>query len=156
MGYAAAAYGIMALAAGTKAYASVQQGKATAAWNNYNAKVAERNAEMAKLEAETEAGRKRAETQRLLSRQRAVYGKAGVEFEGSPLLVMEDTAAEGEMDALLIEYRGATQMQARRSQADLDRMRARSARRMGWYGVGTSILGGASSAGSYYGFMRRK
>jgi len=137
-------------AAGFSAYASVKQGKSQAAWNKYNAQVAERNAKAAKAVAEAEAARKRRETQRLLRRQRAVYGKAGVTFEGSPLLVMEDTAAEGELDALLIEYRGLTQKQAYRSQAETDRMRAQQAKAAGWYGAGTSLLGAASNTAGLY------
>ncbi|MCD6149205.1 hypothetical protein J7J13_00265 [bacterium] len=120
----AAAYGVMAIAAGFSAYSSVKQGQSQAAWNKYNAQVAKRNAKAAKAVAEAEAARKRRETQRLLGRQRAVYGKAGVTFEGSPLLVMEDTAAEGELDELLIKYRGLSQSQAYSSQVELDRMKA--------------------------------
>lgn len=143
-------YGVVGISAAVGAYSVVSQSRAQAAWGKYNAKVAERNAMMAKLGAEKEAGRKRAEVRKLLARQRAVYGKAGVEFEGSPLLVMADTAAEGELDALLIEYRGLTQSQAQRSQAELDRMKARATKRAGWYGAGQSLLGGAARAGSYY------
>jgi len=147
----AAIIAITVAAAGFGAYASVKQGKSQSDWNKYNAQVAERNAKTAKAVAEVEAARKRRETQRLSSRQRALYGKAGVTFEGSPLLVMEDTAAEGELDALLIEYRGLTQTQAYQSQAESSRMKARQAKAAGWYGAGTSLLGAASSATSMYG-----
>jgi len=76
------AYGVMAVATAFSAYTSIQQGKQSAAWNEYNAKLAERNAQMATMESEAAAERKRRETKSLVARQRALYGKAGVTAEG--------------------------------------------------------------------------
>ena len=142
--------GITVASAAFSAYTSVQQGASQAAWNKYNAKVAKRNAKIAAESARIEAEAKRRETRRLLSHQGALYGKAGATFEGSPLLVMEETAAEGELEALLTEYRGVTRSQAYRSQAEADKMRAEQAKTAGWYGAGTSLLGAASDVANIY------
>ena len=78
-----------------------------------------------------------------MSRQRALYGKSGVEIEGSPLLVMEDTAAQGEMDALAIRWGGDVAAARARSEANLMKMQGRTAGRLGAIQAGTTLLSGA-------------
>lgn len=140
--------------AGISAYSSYEGGMAQQRWNDYNAIVALRDAEAAKQTAEYEARQKRKETERLLSRQKALYGKAGVALEGSPLLMMEETAAEGELDALMIERTGKLYEQRYMSEAALSRMRGGATRRAGYYGAGSTLLTGAGSAASTYGYSR--
>jgi hypothetical protein len=148
-----AAAALVASVAGTamSAYSEIQQGKEQQQWSEYNAAVAERDAASAKQSAEYEAGQKRKETQKLLGRQRALYGKAGVTLEGSPLLMMEETASEGEIDALMIEREGKLRAGSYQSEAALSRMKGSAAKRAGYYGAGSSLLTGAGSAMSAYG-----
>ena len=81
---------ILALAgAGIGAYASLQAGKAQAKMAKYNAAVAMREAEASRQAAAYEEKQQRKQTEKLLSKQRAAYAKAGVQFTGSSLLVME-------------------------------------------------------------------
>lgn len=153
-----AAAALVASVAGTalSVYSQVQQSKEQKKWSEYNAAVAERDATAAQQTAEHEAGEKRKETQRLLGRQRALYGKAGVTLEGSPLLMMEETASEGEIDALMIEREGKLLAGRYQSEAALSRMKGSAAQRAGYYGAGSSLLTGAGSAMSAYGTKVKK
>lgn len=138
---------ILALAGGgIGAYASLRAGKAQEKMAKYNAAVAMREAAAAKEAAAYEEKQQRRQTEKLLSKQRAAYAKAGVQFTGSPLLVMEETAAEAELDALAIRRGGEIAAGRAISQAALDRMRGKQFRRAGRIGAVTSLLGGGATA----------
>jgi len=135
-------------------YSQVEQGKSQNEWSQYNAAVAERDAVAAQQSAEYDAAQKRKETAKLIGRQRALYGKAGVTFEGSPLELMEETASQGELDALMIEREGKLKAGNYQSEAALSRMKGSSAQKAGYYGAGSSLLTGASSAMTAYGLKK--
>jgi len=143
-------------ATGVSAVSQIQQGKEQQKWSEYNAAVAERDAKAATAAAGYEASQKRKETERLLGRQRALYGKSGVTMEGSPLELMSETAAEGELDALMIQRTGAVSAQRYGEEATLSRMKGSSAKRAGYWGAGTTLLTGAGSAASSYGSYKLK
>ena len=175
---------------GISAYGAIQSGQAQAAMARrnaiyisqmarYNAEVARRGAEAARRNAETirqvgevEAARHRQKSSDLLAQQRAIYAAAGVEFEGSPLLVMQETAARAEQDALgiLYNYRVKAAEQERQAwkmetgaglteweggrQADLQRYSGNQAATAGWLGGATSLLKGGYEM--YRDISRRK
>jgi len=122
------------LSAATTAYSQVQQGKAQqeageynalvaenqAEWAEYNAKreadyagqqaeFAEYNAAVAMTEAEEEAKEKGEEGRRLIAAQKARYGKAGILLEGTPIDVLAQTMMEVDNDRLGILHRGETE-----------------------------------------------
>lgn len=166
------------IGAGVSAYSSVKAGQAqsqmadrnaeaarqTAAYNSEVARqaveTAHKNAETIRKVGEQEAARQREKGSDLLAQQRALYGAAGVEFEGSPLLVMQETAAREEQDALAIRYNyqvkaaeqetQAWQMDSQanltnwqgRAQADLQEYAGGQAKTAGWLGGATSLLKG--------------
>ena len=152
------AIGVGTALAGTavSAVSQIQQGKEQQKWSEYNAAVAERDAKAAKAAAGYDASQKRKETERLLGRQRALYGKSGVTMEGSPLELMSETAAEGELDALMIERTGSVGAQRYQEEATLSRMKGSSARKASYWGAGTTLLTGAGSAASSYGSYKLK
>ena len=152
------AIGVGTALAGTavSAVSQIQQGKEQQKWSEYNAAIAERDAKAATAAAGYEASQKRKETERLLGRQRALYGKFGVTMEGSPLELMSETAAEGELDALMIERTGAVRAQRYGEEATLSRMKGSSARKASYWGAGTTLLTGAGSAASSYGSYKLK
>ena len=163
---------------GLSAYGAIQSGQAQAAMagananyisqvSRYNAEVARRGAEVARRNAETirrvgevEAARHRRKSSNLLARQRSAYAASGVEFEGSPLLLMQETAARAEQDALDILYnyqvkaaeqeRQAWKMETGANlteweggrQADLQRYSGSQAATAGWLGGAASLLKG--------------
>lgn len=149
MAYAYAA--VVVVSALVSAYGQVQQGKNEDAWAKYNAKMAERDARTAEENAKYAAAQKRRETERMLGKQRALYGKAGVTMEGSPLIVAQNTAAEGEMDALMIERGYAIEAIRYRSEKSLFRARGSAAKRAGYWGAGTTLLTAAGKAAGSYG-----
>lgn len=152
-------------AAEAQAIASAKQARAEAAWHDYNAKIALREAEAERQAAAFEAQQQAREAKQLKARQRAIVGASGVTAEGSPLLVMEDTAAQLALENAMIRMRGARGVARWRSQSILDvgkagmaRSRAAgfgqaavSARKAGAIGAGTSILGGVADIG-YMGY----
>jgi len=146
------------LSAGTTAYSSYQQGQAQQSMSSYNALIARQNADLAlqkqelqKMQTKITEQREREKTERFISEQRALYGKGGVTTEGSPLLVMADTAAQGEVEALAIRYAGSmeeaniiAQGSGYRQDAELARMRGGAASKAGSIGAGSALLTGVS------------
>jgi hypothetical protein len=109
----------------------------------YNAKVAERDAEQARISADYEEKRHRENAMRLMGSQRAQYGASGVDMsDGSPVDVNADTAIQTELDALAIRYGGKVKSNAYMDDAALSRMGAKNAMTKGVMGAGSSILTG--------------
>lgn len=97
------------------------------AWHEYSAQLAEREAREAQEAAAIEERKHRKGGERLKARQRALYAKAGVTFEGSPLEKMEETERELEEDALRIRRGGLVGYRRYTAEASLERMAGRSA-----------------------------
>lgn len=133
------------------AASAVKQGNAQKSMMDYNARVAERQGQMARQAADLEEARQRNRTDKLLSSQRAAVAASGLDLEGSPLLVMEESAAQSELDALLIRHSGSVAEAQANSQAAADRMSGRAAKMQGYYSAGASLLSGASSVVRAYG-----
>ncbi len=171
--------GMGALGTGVSAIGSIESGQSQSQMARYNAEMARqtaeynaqvsrqgaeaarRNAETIRLAGETEVARQRQKGLDLLGQERATYGAAGVEFTGSPLLVMQESAARAEQDALAIRYNyqvkaageetkvwqmdtqaGLTGWQGGR-QAGLQEFSGSQAATAGWLGGATSLLKGA-------------
>lgn len=144
----AAVFAVLA-ALGTAYQAKVQSNAAQRA-ADYNAKVSKKNADIAAEQASLDAQAIRDKNKRVLASQRAAYGASGVEDSGTATDVSADSAAQGEMDALIALYTGRSSASANNSRATLYQMESKDAKRSGNIGVATSLLGGASSAYSAY------
>ena len=102
-GYAAIPYVIAAVGVAASAYGQYQSAQATEKGYKIQQKAYEYNVAITERKAAQEEAAHRDKLRKLLSSQRALYAKAGVDLSsGSPLLVMEETAAEGEKEALAI------------------------------------------------------
>ena len=153
--------------AGVAAYGQYQQGKtaqsqakAQSAWNMYNAKVAQREAEAERAATAFELAQQKRRGKILLGKQRAMIGASGVEMEGSPLLVAEDTAAELAKEETNIMLTGQRRSRAFTSQSILDTSMASAAdARAAGFGqaavinAGGTLLQGAAQAGYQYNQM---
>ena len=110
---------------------------------DYNADLIKDQTKAEESRAKVEESRHREQLKKLIGTQRAMYGKSGVTTEGSPLLVMEETAAQGEIDALLIRQHG----QARAAELSGERALVTMGGRQAFYGgitrAGGSLLTGA-------------
>lgn len=143
--------------------AAEAQGKSQDALLEYNAQLAEREATEAQEAAAHEERLFRKGGERLKARQRVGYAKAGVTPEGSPLEVMERTATELEIDALMIRRGGQLGYQRYTAEAGLQRtagrsalLRGRAARRASRIGMAGTAFGGAGQIGYQYGRMKGK
>lgn len=108
---------------------------------NAEAAAAEYNARIARIEAQAEEDRIRRQASRELGAIRANIGKSGVTGEGTPLLVLAESAELAELDAQNVRYMGE-------HGARLYEQRARSARKAIPYSIGASLLSGAGSLGA--------
>lgn len=98
------------------------------------------NSELSKQEAAAEESRRRRESSRQLASIRAGRAKSGVTGEGSPLLVLAESAEQAELDALNARWQGTQSSQ-------LYEMRAKSAAKSKKYAVGSELLSGVSQVG---------
>jgi len=80
------------------------------------------------------------QARRLISSQRAAFGKAGVRGEGTPLLTQIDTAENLAQDALTEQFNIRTGVQQARSRAEISRIQGRSAVRAGRLRVGQQLF----------------
>jgi hypothetical protein len=146
--------------AGTAAYGQYQQGKqaqsqakAQSAWNLYNSKVEKRAADAQQKANLFEAGQQKKRAKALLSRQKSLIGASGVELEGSPLLVAEDTAAELKKEEINTRMAGQRKVSGFESRSILDTMKASAAKsaaagfgRNAVIGAGSTLLQGGADA----------
>lgn len=133
---------LMGLGVGLQALGQIQQAQAARAAAEYNARVAEMNAVLAEQQAAAEEDRQRRLSYKQLSAMRAGYGAAGVSIEGSPLDVLEESAANAELDALTIRHAGQVRATAYRQEAALERYRGKAATRAGYISAASTLLTG--------------
>lgn len=106
---------------------------------NAAASEARTNAALAEMEAAENERRSRRESSALIGRSRAVAAAQGTTLEGSPMLIIEDTAAEAEIEALHVRKGGSLRAAAFGQQA-------KAAQTTGLFNAGASLLGGAATA----------
>ncbi len=144
-------------------YSSIAQAKQQSAQAKYQSAVAKQNQQLAEEQASAERREgyenmidHRRKVAGLISKQRAAAGASGavVDF-GSNLDVQEDTAAEGEMDALKIYQQGlnkayGSDIQANNygSQAKAYDAQASSAGTAGIWNAAATAVGGIADMGS--------
>ena len=131
------------------AIGGIQQGKAASNAATYNAQIAERNAIIARQQAAADEQRQRRMGVLRLGAARAAYGEAGVELEGSPLDILEQSAAQEELDALTIRYKGELRGMGAESEAALNRAQAPSLLTQGYMKAGSAVLLGGAQALRY-------
>jgi len=114
---------------------------------DYNADLIKDQTKAEESRAKIEETRHREQLKKLMGTQRAMYGKSGMTMEGSPLLIMEETAAQGEIDAMLIRQTG----RARKAELSGERALVKMGGRQALYG-GTAQAGGSllTGLGKYY------
>ncbi len=134
--------------------AAEAQAKSQDAWQEYNAKIAEREAKETQETAAFEEKKQRKAGERLKARRRTQAGQTGILPIDSFEEVQKETATELEIDALMIRRSGQIGAQALSAQAQLSRLsgksallRGKAARRAGRFGmVGAGLTGGAQLA----------
>jgi hypothetical protein len=122
-----------------KGVASLLQGEAAYDASKYNARTLKQDARLVEEEAKINEARQRRLAYKQISSMRANYGASGVTIEGSPLDVIEESAAMAEHDALLIRHAGAVRATSLRNSAALTLFEGRTARVSGYLGAAGSF-----------------
>ena len=143
--------GTAVVGAGMTVAGQYKQARTEEALADYNRRLALREGRMAEEESRYAVRQQRRLGERLKGRQRALYGKSGVTAEGSPLEVMQETAADLEMDALLTLRQGYLGKQRFLAEADIYKMRGKSIRRALPWQVGSTLL----TSGARMGYLLR-
>lgn len=134
--------------AAVQAVGQISQGNAQASAANYNAQVSANEAVAARYRAAEEERRIRRDNQLRLGAAAARRGASGVAIEGSPLEVMADAAAEGELRALDSRYGGLMESRYHEQESAMFRAQARSARRNAAFGAVGTLVGAGLQYGS--------
>lgn len=146
--------------AAMKAYGSIQQGKteaanykAQAAADNYNAVVNTQNAQQAGMLASSRELAQRQNDAQQLGNIRAGLAETGGGESGTNAGVLRQSEVNAELDALTTRYQGVLQSRGYQAQAGLDiyqgkvaKVNAGAAKRAGYWGAASQLLGGAAQA----------
>lgn len=98
------------------------------------------NAENAQLEATARSNVQRLQAKSQIGSIRAGIAKSGATSEGTPIMVLSESAANAEIDAMNTLFSGSRE-------ATLQMMQGKAARTAGYIRAGTSLLKGAEQAG---------
>lgn len=135
---------LTALTAAVSAAGAVSQGRAQKKMAQYNADVLEEQGRAAKVAARVEENKNQVASSRFRSKNIASISAGGGTLEGSPLLALEESAANSELDNLMIRHSGSVDEARARSQASLQRMQGEAAQTAGNFSAAGSLLGGAT------------
>lgn len=136
---------LMAVSTGVSAYSSFSAGRAQSKAAKQQAEIEFQRAEEEKLLTEIEEMRLRKDARRFIGRQKALYGTAGVTFEGSPTEVMAETAYEAEWDVQILRHGGEVRASIYEQRAAAQRGAAKEIKAAGLLKAGTSLLTGGVS-----------
>ncbi len=129
------------------AVGAIQSGQALSDRQDFQAQVAEQQADSERVASRQEEEDFRRQQSFLMARRRAMLGASGVQVtSGSPLLVSQDFARETELNALRIRSGGNIRATRLEQQADLFRSSGSSARTAGRIRAGSSLLTGFGTA----------
>jgi hypothetical protein len=122
-----------------------KQGRFQKGVQDYNARVAENEAEATRTAGVEEENIKRRQTAELLSKQRAQLGAAGVDIgSGSAFQLQQDVETAGEADALRIRSNVESRVGALKTGASLTRQQGEFAQTAGSAAAAGTILGGTA------------
>jgi hypothetical protein len=148
---AIAAAVVTLVVAAVGAYVQYEQAQGQAKILKYNAKEAQKQAEIERQKQLFEARQQAEADRRTRASARALQGTSGVAVgEGSSLLVDLDSAKQAEMNYQAIRYAGDVRVRALTAQAAIDRAQAGNVATQGTVGAGATLLGGFASAYGQY------
>jgi len=151
MAIGASTFALLSLASsGVEAIGQVQEGRQRADAENFNAQISKQQAEIVKVRGRLDVMRQRRIAKSFTSEQQALYSKAGVVLSGSPLKVIEESAANAELDILLTEFDTATQARRLESEAERSKELARAEKSSGYVRAGKTLLTASANAALLY------
>lgn len=128
------------------AYGQMQMGAAGKQAAEYNARIAEQNAVLARQQAAEDERKFRSAMRTHIGDQRAAIGASGIQLEGSPMEVLQDTAARAEEDALNIRRQGDLKAYGFQSEAALQRYQGEAGMTGAMFGAAGTLLSAAGNA----------
>lgn len=143
--------GLMGASGIMSAMGAMQQAKQQAKMAEYNAQVSRQEAQAIQRKAEYDIYAQRKKAIALRSTQQALYSKAGVLLQGSPLDVINDSWANMEIDTMLTDYNAKVAMTQKEAEARLSEYEARQMRATGMFKAGTTLLTTGLNIGMSYG-----
>jgi hypothetical protein len=114
----------------------------------YNAEIDRQNAQLAIMQSREDERKQRVYGRKALGDIRSGYAASGITMEGSAMDILEESAANAELDALSIRHGGYAKATAYRSQAQMAEYQGAEAMRAGRTKAAATIL---STAGKAYG-----
>lgn len=106
---------------------------------NAQKEAAQQNAALARMQAQEDARRSRRQSDALMGRQRAVVAASGTTIAGSPLLIVQDSAAEAETEIRHI-------LQGGTARASAYQQAGSAAAQAGLIDAGSTLLSGVGRA----------
>jgi len=133
------------LSTAISAYSSYESGRQQQRTAQANAQMLEKKAEQEKYAAKVRGQQYKKEAERRMGQIRAGYAVSGVSTtEGTPLLVLMESASEAAKDEGRIRQGGEQAAWGLLSEARIQRIAGKSAYTQGVMGAGSSLLGGAA------------
>jgi hypothetical protein len=123
-----------------EAYGQFQEGKQRAQAGEFNADIDRQQARIVRAKGKIETFRQRKAKKAFTSTQQALFSKAGVTFSGSPLVAMEESAANAELDILISKFNTFSESQRLETSAKQREIVAESERTSGLIRAGTTLL----------------
>lgn len=132
-------------------YSQYQQGQSQKKWGDYQANQAQADANAERSLAQVEADRIRDAARKQRGVAKASLSASGLDVnDGISAKIDKEIVAGGEHDAMLAIFGGADAQKRGYAQAGALRSQGRQAATAGRIGLGTSLLGAASSGYSAY------
>lgn len=134
----------------SQANAAKSQAQAQEQASLYNAQLAERNATVARQQAQAEAAQHDRESRLRISQAVAQAGGQGLDLTGTVLDLVVDSTAQAERDRQTILYKGELRAMGYDSEAALDRFGAGNARARGESEYGSTLIGGLAKTATLF------
>jgi len=147
----ALAFSVLALGASfMQSRAQVQESQAITQAEQFNIGVAKQEQQIEEASRELDKTREKKQLTQILSTQQAMVAKSGVTSEGSPLLVMRDTAAQGELDILVGDINSSINQSRLQSEVEQRGVSITQERAAGKIRAGKTLLSGITQFGSSF------
>lgn len=146
----AALIGTAVLGSGISAFQSYRAGQIEKQVSNQQADLLDQNAALQLESSKEDARMIRRAGLKTVGTQAATYAASGVRLTGSPLLVMQESKNESELDAMKTEFGGQLQAMNLKNEASQRRFAGSQAAQGGLMNaISTLLTGGLNAYGSY-------
>jgi len=138
------------------AFNQFQSGQQAGDAYDYNAQIAENDANLVREGAKLDEFRSRKQLRSFVGKQTAAYARSGVEFTGSPLDVIQDSIANAELEIAINQFNLETQARGKESEANRMREYGDIERKSATTQAATTLLATAGDYASKYYVPKKK